>query len=85
MAPDRTLTAVPVQSGPTFVSGTPQPLFTPEDRYILDNVGRSYDAARDGERFLMLKRGKIANAATSQRINVVLNWFEELEERVPVP
>jgi len=41
---------------------------------------RSYDVTRDGERFLLLKRP----ARTSlPRINIVLNWFEELQAKVP--
>ena len=35
----------------------------------------------DGQRFLMLKTTEQAQAAT--QINVVLNWFEELQRRVP--
>jgi hypothetical protein len=36
----------------------------------------------DGQRFLMLKPSEQAQAAPTQ-INVVLNWSEELERRVP--
>jgi serine/threonine-protein kinase len=47
---------------------------------------RSYDITRDGQRFLMIfPQGETDSAASAQRINVVLNWFEELKERVPVP
>ena len=41
----------------------------------------SYDVARDG-RFLMVKP---ASQRSPLRVEVVLNWFEELTERVPVP
>lgn len=41
---------------------------------------RSYDVSRDGERFLMLKRPP---ERTRPRINVVLNWFEELRAKAP--
>jgi hypothetical protein len=36
----------------------------------------------DGRRFLMIK-----DAATEQvtQINVVVNWFDELKRRVPLP
>jgi hypothetical protein len=35
---------------------------------------------------MIFPQGKTDSAAsTTQRINVVLNWFEELKERVPVP
>ena len=43
--------------------------------------GNNYDLAPDGQRFIMIKT---ATEETS-RIHVLLNWFEELKERVPVP
>ncbi len=48
---------------------------------------RGYDITPDGQRFLMVfPQGDTESAASStQRINVVQNWFEELKERVPVP
>jgi hypothetical protein len=36
----------------------------------------------DGQRFLMLKSAEQAGAVPTQ-INVVLNWFEELKQKVP--
>jgi hypothetical protein len=36
----------------------------------------------DGQHFLMLKPAESAQGAPTQ-INVVLNWFEELKQRVP--
>ena len=44
---------------------------------------RHYDIIPDDERFLMVfPRG---DAAERPQINIVLNWFEELKERAPVP
>jgi hypothetical protein len=43
---------------------------------------RGYDVSPDGERFVMVNDGEPANA--SPQMNVVLNWFEELKQRVPV-
>ena len=40
-----------------------------------------YDIDRDGSGFLMVKNLQTANP----QIHVILNWFEELKERVPVP
>jgi hypothetical protein len=37
-----------------------------------------YDVSADGERFLFAKDDPASN-----RLNVVLNWFEELKARVP--
>jgi len=42
----------------------------------------NYDVSPDGQRFLMLKPTEQAQAAPTQ-INVVLNWFEELKQKVP--
>jgi Tol biopolymer transport system component len=40
-----------------------------------------YDVSPDGKRFLMLQRTDAERPAT--RINVVINWMEELKQRVP--
>jgi hypothetical protein len=40
-----------------------------------------YDVSPDGQRFLMLKANEQAQAPA--QINVVLNWFEELQQKVP--
>jgi hypothetical protein len=40
------------------------------------------DVSPDGQRFLMLKPTSAQEAVPTQ-INVVLNWFEELRQRVP--
>src|SRR5271167_4317056 len=42
----------------------------------------SSPVSQDGQRFLMLKPSEQEAAAPTQ-INVVLNWFEELKQRVP--
>jgi serine/threonine-protein kinase len=49
----------------------------------------SWDIHPDGTRFLMMKPSPSidaapATAAPRPRINIVLNWFEELKQRVPV-
>ena len=49
-----------------------------------DNPGwtrpRSYDVSRDGERFLLTR---VPGDRPRPRIAVVLNWFDELREKVP--
>jgi hypothetical protein len=42
----------------------------------------NYDVSPDGQRFLMLKPIESAETAPTE-INVVLNWFEELKQKVP--
>jgi serine/threonine protein kinase len=48
---------------------------------------RSYDVSRDGQRFLMIKGTPAANGQTATETSasmvVVLNWFEELKQRLP--
>ena len=68
-------------------TGPPSVLF--EGNYILaSGVQRHYDLSPDGPRFLMMKPGggsvDSADATAGASINIVLNWFEELKERVPV-
>ena len=77
--------ALAYEDDPTFTQGAVTQLFdvTP---YILGGA-RRIAVDPDGERFLLLKilgRGGNEDGAPSQ-INVVLNWFEELIERVPAP
>ena len=40
-----------------------------------------YDVSADGQRFLMVKESEQTTSVT--QFNVVLNWFEELQRRVP--
>ena len=78
------MVSVPVQTDPTFVLGVPEPLFPTDAYFFRRPYGRSFDVAPDG-RFLMIKIGGPEGRATPPQINVVLNWFQELTERVPVP
>jgi hypothetical protein len=48
--------------------------FTPSPRSAPD-----YDVSPDGQRFLMLKAGQ----QSAGEISVVLNWPEELKQKVP--
>ena len=78
--------AVAVSTEPTFVAGTPERLFDIAG-FTLTNT-RSVDIGRDGAQFLMLKaRGSPAqdSSAPAAQIDVVQDWFEELNARVPVP
>jgi serine/threonine-protein kinase len=73
--------AVDVTTKPSFSAGKPRMLF--EGQYQ-PNQGAvaNYDVSPDGQRFLMLKPVAQAQAGPTQ-INVVLNWFEELKQKVP--
>jgi serine/threonine protein kinase/Tol biopolymer transport system component len=73
--------AVEIATQTGFAAGKPRMLF--EGRYQLSSLTASdYDVSPDGQRFLMLKPSEQEQAAPTQ-INVVLNWFEELKQKVP--
>jgi Tol biopolymer transport system component len=74
--------AVEIQTEPEFESGEPVELWK-RPYFSQDRLFTRYDVASDG-RFLMLGIPNLDEAKT-MTINVVLNWFEELKERVPVP
>jgi hypothetical protein len=50
------------------------------------NDGQPWDISLDGKRFLMMKEAGSPSSAASgpHKISVVLNWTEELKQRVPV-
>jgi serine/threonine-protein kinase len=73
--------AVEITTQPGFSAGTPRMLF--EGRYEQPPVPlHNFDVSHDGQHFLMLKPVEQEQAAPTQ-INVVLNWFEELKQKVP--
>ena len=55
--------------------------------FLIFPTYRDYDITPDGERFLMVFPAEQTGSGEAARpqINIVLNWFEELKERVPVP
>ena len=67
------------RSGPQPEIGAPRVLF--EGDYLQEALfGRYYDISPDGRRFLMITSTSMLPAST--QVGVVLNWFEELEEKV---
>jgi eukaryotic-like serine/threonine-protein kinase len=65
-----------------FAAGKPRELFEGDYLPTLSDWARpNYDVSPDGQRFLMLKPLKAQTPITG--INVVLNWFEELDRLVP--
>ena len=74
--------AVEVSTDGTFERGLPTLLFEGPYRWGFNAIA-SYDVTADAERFLMITRDQ--SEATEMQLNVVLNWFEELEAKVPVP
>jgi hypothetical protein len=81
------LTAFDVTYEPTLRIGAPRELFETTG-YMTNLYGRVWDADPAGTRFLMVRDPGAAsvaggNDAERLRLEVTLNWFEELEERVP--
>ena len=69
LAADSRLMAVPLDAGPSFSAGTPQPLF--QARLQLITARAHYRPSPDGQRFLTLAPvGRDAILPTT----VVLNW-----------
>jgi serine/threonine protein kinase/Tol biopolymer transport system component len=81
--------AVSVETEPGFsIMGTPRVLF--RGTYVRGSVmeGTPWDISPDGKRFLMLKPAATgapepAAAAPRPKINIVINWFEDLKRLVP--
>ena len=59
----------------------------PIEGFVTVSAYRDYDITPDGEQFLMVFSAEQSESGEPVRpqINIVLNWFEELKERVPVP
>ena len=68
-----------MQTEPGLSVGVPTRLFESAG-YTRSGGTHHWDVAPDG-RFLMLKRQQTSTPLT--RVNVVLNWLEELEAQVP--
>jgi serine/threonine-protein kinase len=66
--------AVRVETDPEFKPGKPIVLFR-------GTYSDYWDISPDGKRFLMMKK---ITAEAPRKINIVVNWFEELKQRVPV-
>jgi len=80
-----TLRSVDIVTQPAFAFSNEQTL--PVEGFNVVSYHRDYDMSPDGERLLMVfpaDQSDTGEPARSQ-INIVLNWFEELKERVPVP
>jgi serine/threonine-protein kinase len=69
-----------VTAQPTFQATTSRLLF--QGPYVRTNtISADYDVTPDDQRFLMVQPLEQPSPATD--FNVVLNWFEELRQRVP--
>jgi serine/threonine protein kinase/Tol biopolymer transport system component len=88
---DNVVMAVTVQTKPNFSLGTPMELFKSIYIGVGPTSGIPFDIHPDDKRFLMInprrprpKASEEDHSPPQRKINIVLNWFEELKERVPV-
>jgi len=80
-----TLRSVDIVTEPAFAFSNEQTLSV--EGFNVVQGYRDYDMSPDGERLLMVFPAEQPDSGEPARpqINIVLNWFEELKERVPVP
>jgi serine/threonine-protein kinase len=71
--------SVAVEANHEFVASKPVLLFHGSYRRGAP-TGPDYDVAPDGTRFLMVRMGD--DELTSRRLNVVVNWVEEVERQM---
>ena len=77
--------AVSVTTKPTFAFGKPVPVKMGSYRQRGPTVARELDPAPDGTHFAAVVLAGGAFDASEAQIRVVVNWFEELKQRVPIP
>jgi hypothetical protein len=80
-----TVMAVSVETEPTFKPGKSRVLF--KGAFIAGyGESPSWDISPDGKRFLMIKppQSPASTGEAPRKINIVVNWTEELKQRVPV-
>ena len=81
LARDGRLMSVPVQTGAGFQAGSAEVQLETAYR---TRFGRPYDISPDGTRFLVIQERALAEDPVGElAIQIVLNWFEELERLAP--
>ena len=79
--------AVSVKTSPTFILEASRTLFQGTYVAAINSPGgefATWDIHPDGKRFLMIKESSAGGAGGFPRkINIVLNWLEELKRQVP--
>lgn len=78
---EQTVMEVDITTEPTFTRSRPRELFRAD--YGGTVPVRSWDITPDGERFVMLGVTEDPEPEPIERIEIVLNWFEELARLLP--
>jgi eukaryotic-like serine/threonine-protein kinase len=76
--------AAPVTLQTSVVAGNPVGLPSGDLQVWRPDWSRQHDLSRDGRRVGLVASDRSLMPGTTRVIHVVLNWFEELEQRVPV-
>jgi hypothetical protein len=86
LSSDNSVMAVAVETRPALSFGTPKSLFKSIYAGTTVTSGTPWDIHPDGKRFLMMKPPGTPSspAEVPRKINIVVNWFEELKQRVPL-
>jgi Tol biopolymer transport system component len=81
----QTLRSITVSMTPAFGFSTERP--TAIGEFMSVAYYRSFDVTPDGDQFLVVlpPEDTDGSEASRHRIHLVLNWFKELAERVPIP
>ena len=81
---DGQLWAIEIETEPKLIWQDPVALFEAPWQLGAPSF-LNYDVTPDGQRFVFVQSLRDQNEDRPNEIHVVLNWFEELKERVPVP
>jgi serine/threonine-protein kinase len=74
------LMAVDFTPGTVFKTGVPHKIF--EGNFRTTSPQRSYDVTTDGQHFIMTRQEELPDESVG-KLNIVLNWAEELKKRAP--
>ena len=75
--------AVAIRTRPAFTFSKPITIPRTGAQLRFGSPGGNYDIAPKGDRFAIIVDATAGTETTGQGIEVVLNWFEELKQRVP--
>jgi len=73
--------AVRVRTDSDFSADKPEKLFEGTYSYEPISAHAAYDVSRDGQKFLMVKN--LSEYNRTEKLHLVLNWFDELTRLVP--
>src|SRR5262249_35047114 len=77
--------SIDVSASGEFTFRNPRSMQLP-DALMYQNY-RDYDVTRNGDKFVILvpEQKSVRAKAPESRMDIVLNWVQELKQRVPVP